>query len=69
MERIIIDSNIWHYSYIIPKELKYKEIHQIAKTFIIEKLMDTETKIIITNYQVGEILELLREGRKPKKKK
>ena len=62
MERIVIDTNIWHYSYIIPEEDEYKRIHEIAESFILEKLSNPSIKIIITSYQAAEILEILRKG-------
>lgn len=61
MEKIIIDTNIWHYSYITTKEKIYEEIHKKAKFFIIKKLNDPFIKIILTAYQASEILELLRK--------
>lgn len=62
MKRIIIDTNIWHYSYVIPGEEGYKEIHNCAETFILEKLSNIDVKLILSSYQVGEILEVLRKA-------
>lgn len=62
MENIFIDTNIWHYSYVIPKEEKYKKIHEVAEDFILEKLSNSSVKIVISSYQSAEILEVLRKS-------
>lgn len=60
--KILIDTNIWHFAYVTPKELQYKELHQRAKEFLFNKLNEKGLKIFLTSYQVSEILEILRKG-------
>ncbi len=59
---ILIDTNIWHFAYVEPKELQYEEIHQKAKEFLFNKLKEKGIKIFLTSYQVSEILDMLRKG-------
>ena len=62
---ILIDSNIWYFAYIIPKDEEFAEIHHRAARFLAEKLGDINIVIGISLYQVAEILELLRKGSLP----
>lgn len=58
---ILVDTNIWHYAYITPKEPEFMEIHESSKSFIANLLLDGSTRIALSTYQVGEILELFRK--------
>lgn len=62
MTNILIDTNIWHYAIIKPKEMEYQEVHYKAKDFLKSKLENENININISNYQVAEILEVLRRG-------
>jgi predicted nucleic acid-binding protein len=37
---IIIDTNIWHYAYVEPKEENYLEIHEQAERFLKDTLIN-----------------------------
>jgi len=62
-EKILIDTNIWYYSYVETKETEYIEIHNKANEFIINKIEDNTVIIYLNEYQVAEILEVLRKGK------
>ncbi len=59
---ILIDSNIWHFTYVKPKENNFEEIHSSAVKFLSSVLIDNNIKIVITTYQIAEIIELLRKN-------
>ncbi len=56
---ILIDTNIWHFAYIIPQDKVYLYIHKKAKDFIEKTLKDIDIKIVISEYQIIEIISLL----------
>jgi hypothetical protein len=55
-ESIIIDTNLWLYSYIEPKDEESQELHNQAKRFLVPILKNPEIIISFSSYQVGEIL-------------
>lgn len=57
----MIDTNIFEYAYVTPKDSAYSEIHDRASDFLLPILSDSEIKIGMSSYQVGEILEVLRK--------
>ncbi|RLE78960.1 MAG: hypothetical protein DRJ36_03910 [Thermoprotei archaeon] len=63
---IAIDTNIWHFAFVKPKEVEFQEIHKRAKKFTLEKLRDTKTRIAMSSYQLAEILEVLRKSGVPR---
>ena len=62
MTNIIIDTNIWHYAYVEPKEEGYLKIHEQARKFLKDTLLNPEITVAITTHQISEILDLLRKG-------
>ena len=58
-KKILIDTNIWHFAYIIPEDNKYLKIHKKAKRFIDRILKNKNIKIVISEYQIIEIISLL----------
>lgn len=62
-EYYLIDSNIWHYSYIIPANESFLEIHAKALTFLEGVLSNESITIATTHYQIAEIIDLLRKGK------
>jgi predicted nucleic acid-binding protein len=66
---ILIDTNIWHFSYISSDDVDFKAIHEKAKNFMLQMLIDEDIKIVLTSYQCAEILEILRRLHIPKKER
>jgi len=62
LTNIIIDTNLWYYAYVEPKEIDYIEIHKKANEFLKEIVIKPEIIIAITTYQISEILDTLRKG-------
>ncbi len=58
-KKILIDTNIWHFAYIISEDNKYLKIHKKAKRFIDRILKNKNIKIVISEYQIIEIISLL----------
>ena len=57
----IVDTNIFEYAYIVPKDPVYSEIHRKASAFLLPLLQNPQVKIAMSSYQVGEILKVLRK--------
>jgi len=62
-ECYLIDSNIWHYAYIIPANKSFLEIHTKALTFLEDALSNESITIATTHYHIAEIMDLLRKGK------
>jgi len=62
---IAIDTNIWHFAFVRPKEKEFREIHEKAKEFILGKLKDVKVRIAMSSYQLAEIIEVLRRSGVP----
>ncbi|MCD6510351.1 MAG: PIN domain-containing protein [Thermoprotei archaeon] len=62
---IAIDTNIWHFAFIKPREREFQGIHEKAKEFILNKLRDTRIRIAMSSYQLAEVLEVLRKSGVP----
>lgn len=62
MTNIIIDTNLWHYAYVEPKEEDYLEIHKQAERFLKDTLINPDVTVAITTHQISEILDILRKG-------
>jgi predicted nucleic acid-binding protein len=58
----LVDSNIWHFAYIVPEKEEFKGIHRQASEFLENLLIDSKVKIGISQYQIAEIMDLLRKG-------
>lgn len=61
MPRIIIDTNIFKYAFVVPKDQEYLDIHQKANRFFIRMTQDREVRVLITSYQAAEIQEVFRK--------
>lgn len=59
---VLIDTNIWHFARVQPKEAEYAPLHFMAKTFLLEELNREDVRIALSAYQVGEILEIWRRS-------
>jgi hypothetical protein len=62
---VLVDTNIWHFGLVKPMEEPFLEIHNMANTFLTSVLLDPDTRIGLSCYQVGEILEVLRRSGMP----
>jgi len=60
IETVLIDTNLWHYAYVLPKEDNLGSIHRETREFIINILSDSSKKVAISAYQVAEIIDILR---------
>lgn len=58
---ILIDTNIWEYAYVEPKEDELKEIYNRAHSFIMDILNNPNVIICMSTYHIAEILEVLRK--------
>lgn len=59
---ILIDTNIWHFAYKMPKEEKYIQIHKLANKFLKDIFSQHATQIGISSYQIAEIMDVLRKA-------
>jgi len=56
-----VDTNIWEYAYAKPAVADVSVLHAEARDFIDALLGDTSRAIILSDYQVCEILEVMRK--------
>ena len=49
---ILIDTNIWHFAYKMPKEEKYIQIHKLANKFLKDIFSQHTTQIGMSSYQI-----------------
>lgn len=63
---VLVDTNIWHYTYHQPKEDQFIELKEKSRQFMKDILTDTHVKIALSSYQCAEIIELLRRTGQPK---
>lgn len=59
-DSVLIDTNLWVYSYVEPQDKDLREIHNLTKGFMASILKDPGIIITLSSYQVCEILEVLR---------
>jgi len=59
---ILIDTNIWHFTFVKPTEDEFVEIHLLAKDTFEELLADKDIRVAMSAYQAGEIIEVLRRS-------
>lgn len=59
---VIVDTNIWHFALVEPREKGYKDIHLAANDFLEGLLSDPDVRIFLSAYQAGEIIEVLRKS-------
>lgn len=62
---LLIDTNIWHFGYVTPKQEKWNSIHQLASSFLLDVIADPSVTIFVTTFQVAEIMEVLRKHNFP----
>jgi predicted nucleic acid-binding protein len=61
IKSILVDTNIWHYAYVIPSKEDFQQIHTTSFEFISKILQNDDIEIAITTYQIAEIMDLLRK--------
>ena len=59
---VLVDTNIWHWAYIRPRELEFVPIHDKASDFLSDLLADETLGLALTTYQICEILDLFRKA-------
>ncbi len=59
---ILIDTNIWHFARVEPKEAEFAPLHSKAKAFLLKELSREEVRIALSAYQIAEILEIWRRS-------
>ncbi|RMF91237.1 MAG: type II toxin-antitoxin system VapC family toxin [Methanobacteriota archaeon] len=59
---VLIDTNIWHFAFVSPREERFEDIHTKAGGVLEEILSNRGVRIVLSAYQVGEILEILRRS-------
>ncbi len=59
---VLVDTNVWHFAFVRPKEREFAEVHARAKETLERLLADKEVRIAMSSYQVGETLEVLRKS-------
>ena len=57
-----MDTNIWQFGFIKPREKQFLELYESAHSFLISILSDESTRIAASSYQIAEILEVLRKS-------
>lgn len=61
MKKVIIDTNIFEFAFVKPKDSEFLELHQKANTFLKELLKTNDILILMSSYQVAEVLEVFRK--------
>jgi len=56
---ILVDTNVWHFALVKPKEQEFSEIHASAKEFLLNVLSNRDFRIAFSSYHVAELLEVL----------
>ncbi len=59
---ILIDTNIWHFALVKPREEEFSEIHYTAKNVLGNLLSNRNIRVAMSTYQVAEIIEVLRRS-------
>ncbi len=59
---MLIDTNIWHFAFVKPREEKFAGIHTLARDALEELLSNKDIRVAISAYQVAEIIEVLRRS-------
>jgi predicted nucleic acid-binding protein len=57
-----VDTNIWEFGFVKPKEKEFSELHELARSFLSSILADETIRIAVSSYQIAEILEVLRKS-------
>lgn len=59
---VLVDTNIWQFAFVKPRESEFVQIHELAKSFLSGLLDDNRVRIAASAYQVAEIMEVLRKS-------
>jgi predicted nucleic acid-binding protein len=66
---VMVDTNIWQFAFMTPREKEFVQIHDLAGLFLTTVLEDESVRIAATSYQVAEIVEVLRKSGYPNEKR
>jgi predicted nucleic acid-binding protein len=61
LKRVIIDTGIFEYAFVKPKESEFLELHHKANSWLIAVLERDKIEILMSSYQIAEVLEVLRK--------
>ena len=61
MKGIIIDTGIFEYAFVKPKEAEFFQLHQKANIWLRETLKKQDIDILMGTYQIAEVAEVLRK--------
>ena len=56
---VLVDTSVWHFAFVEPKEKEFTEIHARAREALEKLLSDRDIRIAMSAYQVGEVVEVL----------
>ena len=59
---VLVDTNIWHFAFVKPREQEFAEVHALARDAVEELLTDRGVRIAMSAYQAGEVIEVLRRS-------
>jgi predicted nucleic acid-binding protein len=57
---VIIDTSLFEYGFVKPKESEFLDLHQKAKLWLIAVLKKEDIEILMSAYQIAEVLEVFR---------
>lgn len=60
MKKVIIDTGIFEYAFVKPKEFEFLDLHQKANSWLIAVLKEDKSEILMSTYQIAEVLEIFR---------
>lgn len=60
MKKVIIDTGIFEYAFVKPKETEFLDLHQKANSWLRGVLEKETIEILMSAYQIAEVLEVFR---------
>lgn len=60
MKKVIIDTGIFEYAFVKPKEMEFLDLHQKANSWLRGVLEKETIEILMGTYQIAEVLEVFR---------
>jgi len=61
LKKVIIDTGVFEYAFVKPKEPEFSELHQKANSWLIAILKRADIEILMKTYQIAEVLEVFRK--------
>ncbi len=59
---VLVDTNIWHFALVRPREGEYEPVHRMARSFLSSIMADQNVRVAQSSYQTAEVLEVLRKS-------